>query len=317
MVEQSEDQIKKLNTMRYFENLLPEESRVNLHFDNLIQKPSSKISLIAISKSIIGILLFIGTLTIFTWFWFGLCLFALGFFIFPKSSELIERKLGFSFTWKIKLLFVLPFFIGTIIFASIYNERDENRVKTEIKQRQEKEVKDRIAKEESIKKENQRKDSIKYYLTVAYDFSKMRNFHNAIINFKRVLLFSPLNLERIKFEISNLLFQSKDYMNAINGYKELNSNNFGDTIDYQIAQCYIALSDKKTAVQYLKCAIDKSSERANKLYDKINPEKKRIIGYETLCCDGTTSTNKGRGACSHHGGVCDWHHPIYEKYREY
>jgi outer membrane protein assembly factor BamD (BamD/ComL family) len=39
--------------------------------------------------------------------------------------------------------------------------------------------------------------------------------------------------------------------------------------------------------------------------------KKRYSNYGTtrvgaICCDGTRSYATGRGACSHHGGVCQW-----------
>ena len=40
-----------------------------------------------------------------------------------------------------------------------------------------------------------------------------------------------------------------------------------------------------------------------------------IVGYCTLCNDGTRSPScaTGRGACSHHGGVRQWNAPIYNK----
>ena len=88
-------------------------------------------------------------------------------------------------------------------------------------------------------------------------------------------------------------------------------------INYQIALCYIGLSDKATAVQYLRQAINQNSERANELHNKINPIKKRLIGYTILCCDGTTTSNRGRCACSKHGGICNWNYPVYDEYRQY
>lgn len=41
--------------------------------------------------------------------------------------------------------------------------------------------------------------------------------------------------------------------------------------------------------------------------------KQVISGYRTLCRDGeySPSNAKGRGACSHHGGVADWNAPVY------
>lgn len=47
---------------------------------------------------------------------------------------------------------------------------------------------------------------------------------------------------------------------------------------------------------------------------KITYETK-IVGYCTLCRDGTRSSScsTGRGTCSHHGGVAEWNAPIYKK----
>lgn len=49
------------------------------------------------------------------------------------------------------------------------------------------------------------------------------------------------------------------------------------------------------------------------IYESAKPAKKQrsqkiSSGERTgaLCCDGTTSSATGRGACSHHGGVCQW-----------
>lgn len=47
---------------------------------------------------------------------------------------------------------------------------------------------------------------------------------------------------------------------------------------------------------------------------KVTYETK-IVGYCTLCRDGTRSPScsTGRGTCSHHGGVAEWNAPIYDK----
>ena len=46
---------------------------------------------------------------------------------------------------------------------------------------------------------------------------------------------------------------------------------------------------------------------------------KEIVGYCTLCNDGThsPSCSTGRGTCSHHGGVAQWNAPIYSKVPHY
>ena len=159
------------------------------------------------------------------------------------------------------MTFIIPFAIASIVLADNYLVRDEIREQIELKENHEKEMRDRIAKEDSIKKENQKKDSIAYYIVAANKSVKNGSYLIAIKNYKKVLDFSPKNKNRINFEIANLLFKLNDYKNAINSYNELGSYVSGDTINYQIALCYIAMSDKKSAVQYLKREIETNSER--------------------------------------------------------
>ena len=36
------------------------------------------------------------------------------------------------------------------------------------------------------------------------------------------------------------------------------------------------------------------------------PQRTYTTRVGAICCDGTRSSATGRGACSHHGGVCEW-----------
>ena len=58
--------------MSYLDKLIPENSRVKLDYDNLIQKQPIKKSFAKGLRYVLGILLFISALSIFTWFWFGI-----------------------------------------------------------------------------------------------------------------------------------------------------------------------------------------------------------------------------------------------------
>ena len=53
--------------------------------------------------------------------------------------------------------------------------------------------------------------------------------------------------------------------------------------------------------------------------EKITTYKKEIIGYCTLCKDGTYSPTcaTGKGACSRHGGVAQRNAPIYREVPQY
>ncbi|HRN96832.1 MAG TPA: hypothetical protein PLZ58_00050 [Candidatus Saccharibacteria bacterium] len=47
--------------------------------------------------------------------------------------------------------------------------------------------------------------------------------------------------------------------------------------------------------------------------ETVTTYEKEVVGYCTLCNDGTYSPScaTGRGACSHHGGVAQWNAPRY------
>jgi tetratricopeptide (TPR) repeat protein len=86
---------------------------------------------------------------------------------------------------------------------------------------------------------------------------------------------------------------------------------------YSRALCYRKEKKMQEATADCKSAMQLGSKDAETLYNKINPPLKRVSYYITRCCDGTTSSATGRGACSHHGGVCALSQPVYEEYRKY
>lgn len=53
--------------------------------------------------------------------------------------------------------------------------------------------------------------------------------------------------------------------------------------------------------------------------ETVTTYTKEIVGYCTLCNDGTRSPScaTGRGTCSHHGGVAEWNAPIYNDVPHY
>lgn len=53
-------------------------------------------------------------------------------------------------------------------------------------------------------------------------------------------------------------------------------------------------------------SISKSTGVAKKPVRKTTHYESSTIRVGALCCDGTRSYATGRGACSHHGGVCEW-----------
>lgn len=86
---------------------------------------------------------------------------------------------------------------------------------------------------------------------------------------------------------------------------------------YQRANCFVKVKRIEEAVKDAKRAMILGHIEAGKLYDKINPLKKRIAYYCTLCNDGTYSQATAQGACSHHGGVARKNYPVYKVSRKY
>lgn len=117
---------------------------------------------------------------------------------------------------------------------------------------------------------------------------------------------------------ASYLFKLKDYTNAAEDYSVLilKGVNTKENL-YSRAVCYKKTHKIQEAVNDLKAAMKLGNLEAEKLHEQINPEKKRVAYYVTRCCDGSTSNATGSGACSHHGGVCNWKDPVYETYREY
>lgn len=114
-----------------------------------------------------------------------------------------------------------------------------------------------------------------------------------------------MNLKRYKESISVL-------EGIIGRSSELN-----DDIYLNIGICYLKMGNRPKAVFNLYEAVKLDNTEAEEIYDKVNPKLKKVIGYYTKCCDGSSSSATGRGACSHHGGVCNWNAPIYSEERKY
>ena len=103
-----------------------------------------------------------------------------------------------------------------------------------------------------------------------------------------------------------------EYEKAINAF----NNAYSSDAYFQIGKCYEKLNKKEEAVKFYKLA---DTDESLKIYNKLNPLKRRVLYYQTVCCDGVWSPSnaKGRGACSHHGGFCDWNYPVCEEYKEF
>ena len=85
-----------------------------------------------------------------------------------------------------------------------------------------------------------------------------------------------------------------------------------DTYLYNLGITYLNLRNKKGAKSYFKQAMDLGNKNACKEYRELTAITK--YNKRSRCCDGTTSSVLGRGACSHHGGVCKLVNVPYKEY---
>lgn len=122
----------------------------------------------------------------------------------------------------------------------------------------------------------------------------------------------------LSYAKGEILVRQKRYEAAVDAFGIALSHSYrAAEAHYQRAKCYEAIKDRQSAVAELRSAISMGHEAADSLHNKINPARKHLSGYVTRCCDGSTSHARGRGACSHHGGVCDWNEPVYVERRKY
>lgn len=171
---------------------------------------------------------------------------------------------------------------------------------------------------EAEKIEAERLHNLNALIVQADSLILVRQFKQAVARIDSALTFAKTEVAYLNFKKGNCLAELRLYQEAIDAYTiPIDANNYPAKACLARARCYNNLGERQLAVNDLKVAIKLGNEEAAAYHDKINPELKRVAYYETLCCDGTTSNATGRGACSHHGGVCNWNSPVYQTYRKY
>jgi tetratricopeptide (TPR) repeat protein len=249
--------------------------------------------------------------------------FVLGFVLLPPGHNWIEKTFRFRFKTRIKTLFCTLLIICASPVVWYYADMDRK----ESESAQAKSLQEQREKEGSTRQDQLSKDSLNHYIA-ASDWQKkqhqldeaaqqLQNARNFATNPQDRLLLSQKNDSIIQIRLEDQVAGGK-YKSAIPQLTELilrNSTN-ADLL-YTRALCYSHTGKISEAVQDCKAAAQLGDSKAAQLNDKINPVVKHVVGHCTRCCDGSTSAARGRGACSHHGGVCDWNSPIYEESRKY
>ncbi|MCC6372966.1 MAG: hypothetical protein IT236_18330 [Bacteroidia bacterium] len=268
-------------------------------------------------------LIFLGALLVIFKHWFVFVLFCfLAIKIIPSIYRwfIVRFKFRHSSPIAALLSFLIYIFSGLILLGIYVNTNKNNSAAGLVAEKRRQETPDM-----ELKKQQYR-DSFNHYYNYGIKQLNRRKKQAAVKAFETAGKFASedekntLNTETNKLynSLAEDLFKNAEYAKAIEAYSTLIRTNPGQSSYlFQRAQCYLQSNKTKDAVNDLKQAVDLGNNAALLLYEKINPLKKRVAYYVTRCCDGTTSSAKGRGACSHHGGVCDWNEPVYEEYREY
>lgn len=310
--------------MRYLPNLIPEKSRVlKDYFKGDVYQARRPNAFLITLGWVSSICFFIIAIMSIKHFVLAITIAILGFIVLPPGHRWIQRVGRFQMNYKIKAGFCGFLLLCMLPLKNYYHKIDiqeERRYKLQLE-------KIAFEKKEAEKKDMQRKDSMSFYIQKSHELKNNHKTQEALEKLNNALAFAKEDSE-IKFiyeeqvKIISLkavaLVKSGNYKSAITELNLLipkDANNSG--LRYNRAICYNKLGKTQEAVTELKVAIQLGNREAEKLYEKINPIRKRIVDYVTRCCDGSTSEATGRGACSHHGGVCNWNEPVYEEYRKY
>ncbi len=308
--------------MKYVPNLIPREHRVLPDYFKQSPKPdvpgASPYQLLEYVGAGIFFLVGLSALPHLVMFLLS-CL--IGFILLPYGQSLLEKWLSFRMTGKIKLGACLMLCLIQTPFYAHYHKLDmeAQQIAQAEKERQ------YLLKKEEERKEMARRDSLVLYLGLADTFENESKYDSALLSLDRADFFANQGetgsrKDAVVSKLARKLIEEKRYADAISALiPPLFRNPDNRDLLYDRAVCYAKTGDKAAAVTDAKRAIELGHAEAQALYDQINPIKKRVAYYQTMCCDGTPSPSnaKGRGACSHHGGVCNWNEPVYEEYREY
>jgi hypothetical protein len=313
--------------MKYLKNrtpqnfkFLPDSNKKNIY------KPAKTSIIKQILQWILGIFFFLGAISAIQHPLLLLIFGFIGFIIIPPGRNFLERKLRVRLNRKVRATVVILLFIAAMPLSNHYTKIDEQKAIVQ-KPVDEKQPIKKTTNSNDVKHEQQRKDSLEFHLKRSDELLQKHKINDAEEQLKLATSFAntadehkQVQAKQIASEIVRIkdLMKARKYAAALPIINNILINDpYNPMLLLNRAICYSKTGDTQKAVEDLKPLLASGNTDAEKLNDKINPIQKKIIGYETLCNDGTTSDAKGRGACSHHGGVQDWNHPIYEESRKY
>jgi tetratricopeptide (TPR) repeat protein len=310
---------------RYIPNLIPERHRVlPEYFEeqySIQNRNSTKVLM-----WIVSIILFLSSIvTLPVSLGFSFCLTLTAFLICPWGHQFLEKNLRFTLTQnlKVKTIGIISVFTFLTSFGYFNNLKviRQHEITAKIKQdRIEEEIRinNLLRKKEIEANDKKRLDSLTFLISQAKNYQKLGKYHKAINHYLKAQTYSTVRDKNvISFGLANSYFESKNYKKAIEFFNGLEGSDV--EIYYKKGICSKKIGDISSAIRNFKRAADFGHKKSEKEYNQVNPIIRHILYYQTVCCDGSYSPSnaKGRGACSHHGGVCNWNKPIYEEHRKY
>jgi tetratricopeptide (TPR) repeat protein len=309
--------------MRYIPDLIPKDKRVlPEYFKGHRHSKSSDgtlLTFISYSSGILASLLAIGSISHPV---FSLIFLLVAMVFFPPTRSWLEESLVVKLTMPVRLIFSTLMITMVLSMQPHYDEVDRREAAIE-KARQEKEAVQRAI---LIQKGQSRKDTLTLLLTQSKTYlneSKYKLASEALdqaSHYTNELDLSTIAQLRYDLSLKRALanIHTGRYRAALPFLNELITGGVGDgDALYYRGLCYSKLGKIQEAVTDLRAAMEQGHKRAYSLHEQINPIRRRIVAYITRCCDGSSSNATGRGACSHHHGVCDWNDPVYQEYRKY
>lgn len=310
--------------MKYIPGLVPPEHKVLPEYFNEAQtKPSAGRKAANVLRLLAALALFIAGLVVIYHPLLTLLIALIGFVLLPQGKAWLEKTGRFRLTASITAgaaaivaLTLIPLFV-------FYSHADAVAAAALKLQEQKQQAADLAAAE----KRRQQGDNLQAYLNIADSLSNKGKFDEASHKLGQAREFALNDSGRaVIASAENGLQETQAITQAKNGNYAaalpkltalIDAGKGGSTTRYYRAVCYVHAGIILDAVNDLKLILGTGNGEADKLYDRINPIVKHITGYVTRCRDGSTSYAKGRGACSHHGGVANWNDPIYETSRKY
>lgn len=310
---------------KYIPNLIPEKHRVLPDYFKQIPYKQPKDSWILLMWLISIPLLLFAIVALPVSMGLGFCIFVTSFLICPLGHRFLEYSLHFTFTKNLKLKVIGSLTVFSILLTPEYIDKLKLLRQNELiskakleKKKHEENIRALLKNKEVEANEKKRIDSLTFYISQAKTYRKNKKYSNAIKFYLKAQKYSIADdKDIISLGLANSYFENKNYKKALESFAGSGGND-ADTY-YKKGICSKKVGNISDAIRNFKQASDLGDKKSEKEYNQVNPIIRHILYYQTVCCDGSYSPSnaKGRGACSHHGGVCNWNKPIYEEHRKY